>query len=110
MECEQNKAPCNEVFEAGDHAQAVLTYSLSLDKAYELPDANESTPTKKQLFSRHVVLTNHTASFFEIGTTRKGSGRRRSAGPRNQSPKRRSNANNNGLSFQSHFETKVVDT
>jgi tetratricopeptide (TPR) repeat protein len=66
-ECEQNKARGNEAFGAGEYAQAVLLYSLSLDKAEELPDANESTPTKKQLFSRDVVLTNRAASFLKLG-------------------------------------------
>jgi hypothetical protein len=35
---ERNKARGNEVFEAGEHAQAVLLNSLSLDKAHELPE------------------------------------------------------------------------
>jgi tetratricopeptide (TPR) repeat protein len=66
-ECEQNKARGNEAFGAGEYAQAVLLYSLSLDKADELPDANEPTPAKKQLFPRDVVLTNRAASFLKLG-------------------------------------------
>jgi hypothetical protein len=61
-DCEQNKSRGNEAFGAGEYAQAVLLYSLALDKAEELPDKGA-----KQLFPRHVVLANRSASFLKLG-------------------------------------------
>ncbi|KAG7347513.1 tetratricopeptide repeat protein [Nitzschia inconspicua] len=66
-ECDQNKARGNEAFGAGEYAQAILLYSLALDKADELPDANDPCPAKKQLFPRDVVLSNRAASFLKLG-------------------------------------------
>ena len=64
-ECEQNKARGNEAFQAGEYGQAILLYSLALDKAAELPD----TPGdgKKQLFRRDLVLSNRAACFLKLG-------------------------------------------
>eukprot|EP00339_Tiarina_fusa_P026568 CAMPEP_0117023376 /NCGR_PEP_ID=MMETSP0472-20121206/17456_1 /TAXON_ID=693140 ORGANISM="Tiarina fusus, Strain LIS" /NCGR_SAMPLE_ID=MMETSP0472 /ASSEMBLY_ACC=CAM_ASM_000603 /LENGTH=597 /DNA_ID=CAMNT_0004729483 /DNA_START=65 /DNA_END=1860 /DNA_ORIENTATION=+ len=66
-ECEKNKARGNEAFGAGEYAQAILLYSLALDKASELPDANDALPATKQLFPRDVVLGNRAASFLKLG-------------------------------------------
>jgi tetratricopeptide (TPR) repeat protein len=66
-ECEQNKTRGNEAFGAGEYAQAILLYSLALDKAEELPDANDPLPAKKQLFVRDVTLSNRAASFLKLG-------------------------------------------
>lgn len=66
-ECEQNKARGNEAFSSGEYAQAVLLYSLALDKAEELPDATENTTATKQLFARDVILSNRAAAFLKLG-------------------------------------------
>ena len=66
-ECEQNKTRGNEAFGAGEYAQAILLYSLALDKAEELPDAKDPLPAKKQLFVRDVTLSNRAASFLKLG-------------------------------------------
>ena len=62
-DCEANKARGNEAFAAGEYAQAILLYSLALDKADELPDKD----SEKQLFPRHIVLSNRSASFLKMG-------------------------------------------
>ena len=64
-ECEQNKSRGNEAFGSGEYAQAVLLYSLALDKAAELPD--KGTTGDKQLFPRHIVLSNRSAAFLKLG-------------------------------------------
>lgn len=64
-ECEQNKTRGNEAFAAGEYGQAVLLYTLALDKADELPDQEKEGA--KQLFPRHIVLSNRSASFLKLG-------------------------------------------
>lgn len=63
-ECEGIKVRGNEAFAAGEYAQAVLFYSLALDKADELPD-KETGAT--QLFARHIILANRSAAFLKLG-------------------------------------------
>ena len=58
-ECEQNKARGNEAFGAGEYGQAILLYSLALDKSVELPDLT--------LFPRDVVFSNRAACFLKLG-------------------------------------------
>ena len=58
-ECEQNKARGNEAFGAGEYGQAILLYSLVLDKAAELPD-----PT---LFPQDIIYSNRAACFLKLG-------------------------------------------
>jgi hypothetical protein len=71
-ECEKNKSRANESFGAGEYAQAILLYSLALEKASELPDANEAyDPTKKMLFPRDVTLSNRAACFLKMGNHEK---------------------------------------
>ncbi len=65
-ECEQNKARGNEAFGSGEYAQAILLYSLALDKAAELPD-DMKDKTKKPLFARDVTLSNRAAAFLKLG-------------------------------------------
>lgn len=68
QDCEAQKAKGNEAFVAGEYAQAVLLYTLSLDRSAELPDSSaSSTEQTKQLFPRHVVLSNRSASFLKLG-------------------------------------------
>ncbi|VEU45040.1 unnamed protein product [Pseudo-nitzschia multistriata] len=62
-ECEQNKARGNEAFGTGEYAQAVLLYTLALDKADELPDDKDKT----KLFARDVTLSNRAACFLKLG-------------------------------------------
>jgi len=68
-ECEQNKARGNEAFGTGEYGQAILLYSLALDKAEELPDAGTgaAASTEKQLFPRDVVYSNRAACFLKLG-------------------------------------------
>jgi tetratricopeptide (TPR) repeat protein len=66
-ECDKNKKRGNEAFGAGEYAQAILLYSLALDKADELPDVDEPLPAKTQLFPRDVVLSNRAACFLKLG-------------------------------------------
>lgn len=80
------KAKGNEAFKAGEYAQAILFYTMALDRAAELPDAtavNEwlttattTTPTTMttnssgkitQLFDRHIILSNRSACFLKLG-------------------------------------------
>ena len=64
-ECQNEKAKGNEAFMAGEYGQAILLYSLSLDKSDELPDKQEEG--KKQLFRRDLVLSNRAACFLKLG-------------------------------------------
>mmetsp|Transcript_19826 Transcript_19826/g.42713 ORF Transcript_19826/g.42713 Transcript_19826/m.42713 type:complete len:580 (+) Transcript_19826:78-1817(+) len=84
-DCDAQKAKANESFVAGEYAQAVLLYSLVLDRCAELPDSNEAAevmssaaknsvvpssdaiPPMKQLFPRHVILSNRSACFLKLG-------------------------------------------
>lgn len=65
-DCESQKSKGNEAFAAGEYAQAILLYTLALDRASELPDTSDMTP-KKSLFARHVVLSNRSACFLKLG-------------------------------------------
>eukprot|EP00980_Cylindrotheca_fusiformis_P001567 scaffold359_cov96-Cylindrotheca_fusiformis.AAC.2 len=69
-ECDKNKKRGNEAFGAGEYAQAILLYSLALDKAEELPDAggiSNTTTTTMLLFPRDVTLSNRAACFLKLG-------------------------------------------
>jgi hypothetical protein len=58
-ECEILKTRGNEAFGAGEYGQAILHYSLCLDKASELPNA--------RLFPQDVVYSNRAAAFLKLG-------------------------------------------
>ena len=64
-ECQQNKTRGNEAFGAGEYGQAILLYSLALDKADELGDSSSS------LFPRDVVYANRAACFLKLGQPEK---------------------------------------
>ena len=78
---EEQKAKGNEAFKSGEYAQAVLFYTMALDRAAELPDAisvtellsngknssSSSTTKLEQLFPRHIVLSNRSACFLKLG-------------------------------------------
>mmetsp|Transcript_26042 Transcript_26042/g.38537 ORF Transcript_26042/g.38537 Transcript_26042/m.38537 type:complete len:569 (-) Transcript_26042:89-1795(-) len=79
-DCEAQKVKGNEAFAAGEYAQAVLLYTLVLDKTAELPDApdveavkkkqttkDQSKQPLKQLFPRHIILANRSACFLKLG-------------------------------------------
>ena len=68
-ECNQNKTRGNEAFAAGEYAQAILLYTLALDKAHELPDSDAKG--SNQLYPRHVVLANRSAAFLKLGNHEK---------------------------------------
>lgn len=73
--CENEKAKGNEAFTSGEYAQAVLFYTLALDRAAELPDATnveeklagKCSDPFTQLFPRHIVLSNRSACFLKLG-------------------------------------------
>ncbi len=86
IECvDEQKVRGNEAFAAGEYAQALLFYTIALDRTAELPDAisvnvglgssssssttsPSSPPTKvEQLYPRHVVLSNRSACFLKLG-------------------------------------------
>jgi tetratricopeptide (TPR) repeat protein len=58
-ECDHNKARGNEAFGAGEYGQAILLYSLALDKADELPAA--------RLYARDVLYSNRAACLLKLG-------------------------------------------
>ena len=73
---EEQKAKGNEAFTSGEYAQAVLFYTMALDRAADLPDAtsvneklngNGSSTDLEQLFPRHIVLSNRSACFLKLG-------------------------------------------
>jgi hypothetical protein len=84
-DCEAQKVKANESFSAGEYAQAVLLYTLVMDRCAELPDSDDAagimskaltekvSPSKsatspmKQLFPRHIILSNRSASFLKLG-------------------------------------------
>jgi tetratricopeptide (TPR) repeat protein len=83
-ECDQLKARGNEAFGAGEYGQAILHYSLCLDKAAELPDIttnnttttagtsnatnmDQSTPSVSALYPRDVIFSNRSAAFLKLG-------------------------------------------
>lgn len=66
-DCESQKAKGNEAFVAGEYAQALLLYTLALDKADELPDVADNNDKKESLFPRHVVYSNRSACFLKLG-------------------------------------------
>ncbi|KAL7470856.1 hypothetical protein ACHAXS_011135 [Conticribra weissflogii] len=75
--CEDQKTKGNEAFASGEYAQAVLFYTIALDRAADLPDApvvaellscgKSSKQPISQLFKRHIVLSNRSASFLKMG-------------------------------------------
>jgi hypothetical protein len=70
-ECDQNKQRGNEAFGSGEYAQAILLYSLALDKADELPDSKggsaSGSGSEKQLFPRDIIFSNRSACFLKLG-------------------------------------------
>jgi len=75
---EEQKAKGNEAFTSGEYAQAVLYYTMAIDRAAELPDATSVTEKLsgggsscsskfEQLFPRHIVLSNRSACFLKLG-------------------------------------------
>ena len=76
-ECEQLKGRGNEAFGAGEYGQAILHYSLCLDKAAELPDyqndddddevASDQVVSPVSLFPRDMIYSNRSAAFLKLG-------------------------------------------
>ena len=73
---EEQKAKGNEAFTSGEYAQAVLFYTMALDRAADLPDASSvkekldgggGNDKVEQLFPRHIVLSNRSACFLKLG-------------------------------------------
>lgn len=73
---DEQKAKGNEAFTSGEYAQAVLFYTLALDRAADLPDkpdvdekleGRKSDPDLKPLYPRHVILSNRSACFLKLG-------------------------------------------
>lgn len=61
-ECLENRKRGNEAFQAGEYGQAILLYTLALDKSQELPLASLSA-----LFPVDVVYSNRAACFLKLG-------------------------------------------
>merc|ERR1712176_974980 len=61
--CQENKANGNTAFGTGEYGQAILLYTLALDKSDELPDNDDKT----KLFPRDVVFSNRAACFLKLG-------------------------------------------
>ena len=71
-ECDELKIRGNEAFAAGEYAQAILQYTLAMDKADELPDRDTvptpvSSSSTLQLYPRDIVLSNRSACFLKLG-------------------------------------------
>lgn len=71
-ECDHLKARGNEAFAAGEYGQSILHYSLCLDKAQELPDADTNSASLTygsvtMLFPRDVIYSNRAAAFLKMG-------------------------------------------
>jgi Tetratricopeptide repeat len=71
QECDELKQRGNDAFGAGEYGQAILHYSLALDKASELPDNENDTvvvdANNKSLFARDVLYSNRAACFLKLG-------------------------------------------
>ena len=61
-ECMHNKARGNEAFGTGEYGQAILMYSLALDKAEELP-----ADSPNSVFPRDIIYSNRAACFLKLG-------------------------------------------
>jgi len=66
-DCEAQKTKGNEAFVAGEYAQAILLYTLALDKAAELNDTIGADDATSKLFPGHIVLSNRSACFLKLG-------------------------------------------
>jgi tetratricopeptide (TPR) repeat protein len=66
-ECEQLKVRGNEAFGAGEYGQAILHYSLCLDKAQGLPDSDTTNSNSPSLFPPDVLFANRAAAFLKLG-------------------------------------------
>lgn len=65
-ECQADKTKGNEAFGAGEYAQAILQYSLALDKTEQLKDL-DTTGKKGDLVPCDVLFTNRAACFLKLG-------------------------------------------
>jgi len=65
--CEEDKAAGNEAFGAGEYAQAILQYSLAIDKSDELPSS------KSHRVPKDILLSNRAACFLKLGEYAKAS-------------------------------------
>jgi Flp pilus assembly protein TadD len=70
-ECVQFKARGNEAFAAGEYGQAILQYSLALDKSTQLGD--------DKLFPLDVIYGNRSACFLKLGQHEKAEADARSS-------------------------------
>lgn len=69
-QCITHKAEGNEAFKAGEYAQAVLHYSMSIDKSNGLDKAIKQLETKENVShfeERHIVFANRSACFLKLG-------------------------------------------
>ena len=88
VDCDAQKGKGNEAFSSGEYAQSVLYYTMALDRAAELPDHDEAEAIRaggskevaenvkkgpkgelamKQMYPRHVILSNRSAAFLKLG-------------------------------------------
>ena len=71
-ECITHKAEGNESFKTGEYAQAVLHYSLCIDKSAGLVDQTHSEKNNQEdpnvyFQERHIVFANRSACFLKLG-------------------------------------------
>ena len=72
-QCITHKAEGNEAFKTGEYAQAVLHYSIAIDKSTGLTEAVEKLSLSSQdsdvsnFDERHIVFANRSACFLKLG-------------------------------------------
>uniref|UniRef100_A0A7S2MG98 C-CAP/cofactor C-like domain-containing protein n=1 Tax=Helicotheca tamesis TaxID=374047 RepID=A0A7S2MG98_9STRA len=71
-QCVTHKGEGNDAFKQGEYAQAVLFYSLAIDKSEALPsystaDDSNSNKNKTTFTERHICYSNRAACFLKLG-------------------------------------------
>uniref|UniRef100_A0A7S1ZLN5 Uncharacterized protein n=1 Tax=Ditylum brightwellii TaxID=49249 RepID=A0A7S1ZLN5_9STRA len=70
QQCAVHKGEGNDAFKHGEYAQAVLFYSLAIDKSQVLPPFSPTEPKVKNehtFTERHICFSNRAACFLKLG-------------------------------------------